>query len=88
MAKKEKVKDPTLVSGFEKISYALANLGNIPLMTLLSSYLLLFYTTVLDMDPAKIATMFLLSKIMDGISDPVTGFIIRSSSVKLVDFII
>ena len=87
MAREKKPRDPALVTGKEKIAYALTNLGNIPLMTLLSSYLLLFYTTVLDMDPAKVATMFLLSKIMDGISDPVMGFLIdRYPSSKLGKF--
>ena len=74
--KARKPKDPSLVTFKEKVAFTLTNIGNVPLMTLLSSYLLLFYTTVLDMDPAKIATMFLLSKLMDGISDPVMGFLI------------
>lgn len=84
---KKKQKDPSMVTGKEKVAFAFANLGNIPLMTLLSSYLMLYYTTVLDMDPGKIATMFLLSKVMDGISDPVTGFLIdRFPSGKMGKF--
>jgi sugar (glycoside-pentoside-hexuronide) transporter len=83
----KKKKDPSMVTGREKAAFALANIGNIPLMTLLSSYLMLFYTTVLDMDPGKIATMFLISKVMDGISDPVTGFLIdRFPSGKMGKF--
>lgn len=85
--KQRKPKDPGLVTFREKVAFGMTNIGNIPLMTLLSSYLLLFYTTVLDMDPAKIATMFLISKVMDGISDPVMGFLIdRYPSNKLGKF--
>lgn len=85
--KTKKQKDPGLVTFREKVAFGMTNIGNIPLMTLLSSYLLLFYTTVLDMDPAKIATMFLVSKIMDGISDPVMGFLIdRYPANKLGKF--
>lgn len=71
-----KPKDPGRVTFREKLAFGMTNIGNIPLMTLLSSYLLIFYTTVLDMEPEKIATMFLLSKVMDAISDPVMGFLI------------
>lgn len=85
--KARKPRDPGRVTFKEKAAFTLANIGNVPLMTLLSSYLLIFYTTVLDMDPPKIATMFLLSKIMDGISDPVMGFLIdRFPANKLGKF--
>ena len=60
----------------EKCSYYLANLGNIPLMTLLSMFFLIFYTDVVGLDPAALATLFLISKIMNGVSDPITGFIL------------
>lgn len=60
----------------EKFSYFLANLGNIPLMTLLGMFFLIFYTDVVGLDPAALATLFLVSKIMDGISDPIMGFIL------------
>lgn len=85
--RKKKPKDPGLVTFREKVAFGMANIGNIPLMTLLSTYLLLFYTTVLDMDPGKVSTMFLFSKIMDGISDPLMGFLIdRYPSGKLGKF--
>ena len=50
--------------------------GNIPLMTLLSVYFMIYYTTVVGLDPKALATLFLISKVMDGISDPVMGFIL------------
>lgn len=70
----KKQKDPNRIAGGEKLSYFLANVGNIPLMTLTSSYLLIFYTNVIGLDPAAVATLFLISRILDGINDPITGF--------------
>lgn len=60
----------------EKICYFLMNIGNIPLMILLSSFFLIFYTNVVGLDPGALATLFLVSKIMDGISDPIMGFVL------------
>ncbi len=60
----------------EKISYAFANIGNIPIMTLVSSFLSIFYVTVLGMDEFKVGTMFLLARIFDGVNDPFIGYLI------------
>lgn len=60
----------------EKLSFAIANLGNIPVMTLINSFLLIFYIDVVGLDPIAIATLFLISRIFDGINDPIMGFII------------
>lgn len=60
----------------EKAAFALANLGNIPIMTLISSFLLIFYTDVVGLDPAAVATLFLVVRLLDGINDPIMGFLI------------
>lgn len=60
----------------EKVSYAMVNLGNIPLQTILGSYLLIFYTNVVGLSPASCATLFLIARIMDGLNDPFVGFAI------------
>ncbi len=60
----------------EKMSYLLANVGNFPIMTLISSYLMIFYTDVIGLDPAAIATLFILTRVFDGLNDPIMGFII------------
>lgn len=64
------------IKGKEKLSYALINFGNIPIMTLLNSYLLIFYTNICGLDPAACATLFLIARIMDGVNDPIVGFVI------------
>ena len=58
----------------EKISYVIANVGNIPVITLVSSYLSIFYVTVLGMDEFKVGTMFMIARIFDGINDPFIGY--------------
>ena len=60
----------------EKISYVLVNLGNIPITTLVSSFLLIFYTNVCGMNAAACATLFLIARILDGLNDPIVGFCI------------
>lgn len=70
-----------------KLGLFMVYAGNIPLMTLLSSYFLIYYTTVVGLDPAALATLFLISKVVDGISDPVMGFIMdRFPTTKMGKF--
>ena len=64
------------VSTKEKVSYVIANVGNIPVMTLVSSFLSIFYVSVLGMDEFKVGTMFLVARIFDGVNDPLIGYII------------
>jgi sugar (glycoside-pentoside-hexuronide) transporter len=60
----------------EKLSYLLATMAPYPLLGLTSGYLMIFYTNVIRLNPIAIGTLFLLSKIMDGISDPINGYLI------------
>ena len=79
--------DAGKVSVSEKIGFVAANIGNLPLMSLLSSFFLIFYTDVVGLDPSRIATLFLISKIMDGISDPLMGFFLdRFPNTKMGKF--
>lgn len=60
----------------EKIAFGMANIGNIPIMTLINAYLLIFYTDVIGLNPASVATLFLIVRVLDGINDPIMGFVI------------
>jgi sugar (glycoside-pentoside-hexuronide) transporter len=60
----------------EKLSYFLATMAPYPLLGLASGYLMIFYTNVIGLNPIAIGTLFLLSKVMDGISDPINGYLI------------
>lgn len=60
----------------EKLSFAMANFGNIPIMTLINGYLLIFYTNICGLSPAACATLFLIARFLDAINDPLVGFMI------------
>lgn len=60
----------------EKFCFALMNLGNIPVTLVVSSFLLIFYTNVVGLNPAACATLFLIARIVDAVNDPVVGFLI------------
>ena len=54
----------------------MANFGNIPVMTLINGYLLIFYTNICGLSPAACATLFLIARFLDAINDPLVGFMI------------
>ena len=60
----------------EKLSFAMANFGNIPVMTLINGYLLIFYTNICGLSPAACATLFLIARFLDAINDPLVGFML------------
>ena len=60
----------------EKIAYILANLENIPIQTVVGTYLMIFYVTVCGIDPAVCATLFLIARICDAVNDSFIGFLI------------
>jgi sugar (glycoside-pentoside-hexuronide) transporter len=60
----------------EKLSYLLATMAPHPLLRLTTGYLMIFYTNVIGLNPIAIGTLFLLSRIVDGISDPINGYLI------------
>ena len=71
----------------EKVSYTLLNIGNIPVTMIVSSFLLIFYTNVVGLNPAACATLFLIARIVDAVNDPLVGFLIdRIPNTKLGHF--
>ena len=64
------------VGAGEKIACFFANIGNIPLMALLSTFFLIFYADVIGLNAGALAALFLISKIVGGLSGPVTGFLL------------
>ncbi|MCP4763234.1 MAG: hypothetical protein GY870_15785, partial [archaeon] len=60
----------------EKLSFFVVNFANIPLMTLINSYLLIFYTDVVFLDPGIIALIFIITRVFDGFNDPIMGYVV------------
>ncbi|NQX10431.1 MFS transporter [Microbacteriaceae bacterium VKM Ac-2855] len=53
----------------DKVGYLFGDLGNDFLFTLASSYLLIFYTNVLGLNPAHVGTLFLVMRLVDAFTD-------------------
>lgn len=71
----------------EKAAFTLLNAGNIPVTMIVSSFLLIFYTNVVGLNPAACATLFLIARIVDAVNDPFVGFVIdRIPDTKLGHF--
>lgn len=72
----DKIMNQDKIKMREKLSFAMANFGNIPVMTLINGYLLIFYTNICGLSPAACATLFLIARFLDAINDPLVGFMI------------
>ena len=71
----KKIKDPNKIRLGEKLCYMLTQMGCTPVLNLITAFLTLYYITICGMDAATVGTLFLVSKLFDGINDPITGFI-------------
>ncbi|MBR1810607.1 MAG: MFS transporter [Clostridia bacterium] len=60
----------------EKIGYALGDTAGLLIFALVGSFLQMFYTNVLYIDPAKVTVLFLIARIWDAVNDPIWGAII------------
>lgn len=60
----------------EKLSYFFATISSGPILTLTGGFLMIFYTDVIGLDPIAIGTLFLISRLLDAVNDPITGYFI------------
>ncbi|MFX1504333.1 MAG: MFS transporter, partial [Promethearchaeota archaeon] len=65
-----------MVSKKENSFFFMANIGNIPIMTLIGAFLLIYYTDVVGLNPAAVAILFIFARVLDGINDPIIGYIV------------
>ncbi len=61
---------------WEKISFSLGGIGSVAAQTIMSTFLLIFYTDVCGLNPGAVATLFLITKLLDAVNDPIMGFVI------------
>ena len=59
----------------EKIAYGFGDLASVLYWQTFMAYLLIFYTDVFGISAAAAGTMFLVSRILDAITDPAMGMI-------------
>ncbi|MDD3224570.1 MAG: MFS transporter [Clostridium sp.] len=66
----------------EKISYGVSDSGYNILFTVVTSFLMFYYTDVVGMNVAVVGTLFLIVRVMDGISGPIIGALIDKTNTK------
>ena len=67
----------------EKLAYSLGDSGSGFVWTFTGSFLTLYYTDSVLMSAAFIGTIMLVTRICDGISDIVMGFVIERTHTKM-----
>jgi sugar (glycoside-pentoside-hexuronide) transporter len=68
--------DKKYLSIKDYLIYGISNFFGSSIAGLTQGYLLIFYTTILKVNPLVVGTMFLIAKIWDGVNDPIEGSII------------
>lgn len=69
------------VGFLDKLGLVLVNFGGAPILNLLTMFFLIFYTDIVGLDPGKVATLILISKILDAVSDPIMGYFMDKARV-------
>ena len=70
------------LSFFTKISYGLGEFACGMVWSLVSSYLLFFYTDVFGLPGAAVAILLLVARVWDCVVDPVLGLIMERTNTK------
>lgn len=68
--------NPNKIGIKEAIGYMLGDSGNMFVLSYVSSFLKVFYTDVLKILPAKVARLFLVTRLWDAVNDPMWGAIV------------
>ncbi len=80
---KEKVQDPNVkLSILERIAYGLGDYSGNLVYSSISAFLLVYYISVLKVDPGVAASIMAVSKIFDGVSDLIMGRIVDKTHSK------
>lgn len=70
------------ISTREKFFYGMTDFADTAVFTALSSYIVIFWTDVAGIAAAATGTIILISKLWDGINDPLMGFIVDRTNSK------
>lgn len=60
----------------DKVGYALGDAAGLLTFALVGSFLQMFYTNVLVIDPDKVMTLFIAARLWDAVNDPIWGAIV------------
>lgn len=70
----------------EKVGYGLGDFASSMFWKLFSMFLMIYYTDVVELSPAAVGTMFLLTRLWDGLNDPIMGIISDRTNTKMGKF--
>lgn len=70
----------------EKFGYALGDAASNFYWRIFDTYLLYFYINIIELDAAAVGTMFLVTRIIDAVSDPAMGALADRTKSKLGKF--
>lgn len=70
----------------EKIGYGFGDFASSMFWKLFSMFLLIYYTDVVEISPASVGTMFLLTRLWDGLNDPIMGIIADRTKTSMGKF--
>jgi GPH family glycoside/pentoside/hexuronide:cation symporter/probable glucitol transport protein GutA len=70
------------LSTLNKVLYGTGDLASSFIWSFLGSYLAVFYTDIVGITPAVVSVIFLLSRVWDGINDPMFGAIAERTKSK------
>ncbi|MEM9424392.1 MAG: MFS transporter, partial [Spirochaetota bacterium] len=76
-----------LTSRSERLSYGSFFLGQNIIFTVVTSYLMLFYTDVMGIAAISVATLFLIARVWDAVNDPILGSIVDKADLKKGKFL-
>lgn len=75
------------ISFREKFQLSLVHIGVSPILLTVTGFLMIFYTDIVGLNPIDIGILFLIARIMDGVSDPLMGFLLdRMPRLKMGKF--
>lgn len=74
--------EKNLVSWRERISYAMGDTASNLTFSMVTTYLLFFYTDVFGITAATVATLFLVTRIWDAINDPIMGVVVDRTQTR------
>ncbi|MDM5336422.1 MFS transporter [Fictibacillus enclensis] len=66
----------------EKVSYGLGDTASNLVFTMVTTYLMFFYTDVFGLNVAAVGTLFLVARIIDAFDGPIIGMLIDQTSTK------